>query len=32
MHIGFWWESETEKDHYEYLDVIGRINKKMDLR
>jgi hypothetical protein len=25
MHIGFWWESQKERDHYEDLDVGGRI-------
>jgi hypothetical protein len=25
MHIGFWWESEKERDHEENLDVCGRI-------
>jgi hypothetical protein len=25
MHIGFWWESRKERDHYEDLDVSGRI-------
>jgi hypothetical protein len=25
MHIGFWWESRKERDHYEDLDVGGRI-------
>jgi hypothetical protein len=24
MHIGFWWESQKERDHYEGLDVGGR--------
>jgi hypothetical protein len=23
MHIGFWWESQKQKDHYEDLDVRG---------
>jgi hypothetical protein len=25
MHIGFWWESRKEGDHWEDLDVGGRI-------
>jgi hypothetical protein len=25
MHIGFWWEGREERDHYEDLDVGGRI-------
>jgi hypothetical protein len=25
MHIGFWWESQKEKDHWEDPDVGGRI-------
>jgi hypothetical protein len=25
MHIGFWWEKQNERDHYEDLDVGGRI-------
>jgi hypothetical protein len=25
MHRGFWWESQKESDHYEDLDVDGRI-------
>jgi hypothetical protein len=25
MHIRFWWESGNERDHYENLDVGGRI-------
>jgi hypothetical protein len=24
-HTGFWWESPKEKDHYENLDLYGRI-------
>jgi hypothetical protein len=32
MHIEFWWESEKERDHYEDLDVCGRINITLDLR
>jgi hypothetical protein len=22
--VGFWWESQKERDHYEHLDVGGR--------
>jgi hypothetical protein len=25
MHVGFWWESQKERDHYENLHVGGRI-------
>jgi hypothetical protein len=25
MYIGFWWESQNERDHYEYLDLGGRV-------
>jgi hypothetical protein len=25
IHIGFWWESQKERDDYEDLDVYGRI-------
>jgi hypothetical protein len=25
MHVGFWWESQKERDHYEDLDLCGRI-------
>jgi hypothetical protein len=25
MHIGFWWDSRKERDHYEDLDVGGRL-------
>jgi hypothetical protein len=24
-HIGFWWESQKDKDHWEDLDVGGKI-------
>jgi hypothetical protein len=32
MHIEFWWERQTERDHWEELDVGGEDNTKMDLR
>jgi hypothetical protein len=25
MPVGFWWENQREKDHYEVLDVDGKI-------
>jgi hypothetical protein len=25
MHIGFWWKRQKERDHYEDLDIGGRI-------
>jgi hypothetical protein len=25
MHIGYWWESRKERDHYEDIEVGGRI-------
>jgi hypothetical protein len=31
MHIGFWWESQKERGHYEDLDVGGKIIR-IDLR
>jgi hypothetical protein len=24
MHIGYWWEIQKERDHYENLDVSGK--------
>jgi hypothetical protein len=27
MHIGYWWESQKEREHYEGQDVSGRIIK-----
>jgi hypothetical protein len=33
MHIGYWWESQKERDHQEDQDVGGWVdNIKMDLR
>jgi hypothetical protein len=34
MHIGYWWESQKERDHQEDLDMGGENNTriKMDLR
>jgi hypothetical protein len=32
MHIGFWWESQKERDHYECLDIGGRIILKWILQ
>jgi hypothetical protein len=32
MHIGYWWESQKEIDHWEDHDVDGRTILKMDLR
>jgi hypothetical protein len=31
MHIGFWWESQKERDHQEGLDVGGKIIFKWNL-
>jgi hypothetical protein len=32
MHIGYWWESQKERDHWEDQDVGGWVdNIKMDL-
>jgi hypothetical protein len=28
MHVGFWWESQKERDHWEDLDAGGRIMLK----
>jgi hypothetical protein len=24
-HIGFWWDSQKERDQYEYLNISGKI-------
>jgi hypothetical protein len=32
MHIGFWWEGQKERDHWEDLEVGGRINIKTVLK
>jgi hypothetical protein len=32
MHTGFWWESQKERDHQEYLHVGGRIILKWILK
>jgi hypothetical protein len=32
MRVGFWWESQKERNHYKNLDIGGRINIKMNLR
>jgi hypothetical protein len=29
LHIGFWWEIQEERDHYEELEVGGRIIFKL---
>jgi hypothetical protein len=31
MHIGYWWESQKEKDHYEDQDVGGSTILKLIL-
>jgi hypothetical protein len=31
MHIGFWWDSQKERRHYEDLDVGGKIILKWTL-
>jgi hypothetical protein len=31
MHIGYWWESQKERDHWEDQDVGGWTILKMDL-
>jgi hypothetical protein len=32
MHIGYWWESQKDRKHYEDQDIGGWINIKRDLR
>jgi hypothetical protein len=32
MHIGYWWESQKERDHWEDRDIGGVDNIKMDFR
>jgi hypothetical protein len=32
MRIGFWWESQRKRDHYEDLNICGRIILKWILR
>jgi hypothetical protein len=32
MHVGFWWEILNERDHYENLDVGGKIILRWFLR
>jgi hypothetical protein len=32
MHAGFWWENRKERDHYEDLDIGGRIILRWILR
>jgi hypothetical protein len=29
MHIGYWWESQNERDHWEEQDVCGRTILKL---
>jgi hypothetical protein len=31
MHIEFWWENQIERDHYEDLDIGGRVILKLIL-
>jgi hypothetical protein len=32
LHVGFWWESQTGRDHYEDLNVGERNTTEVDLR
>jgi hypothetical protein len=32
MHVGYWWENQKERDHFEDKDVDGWSNIKINLR
>jgi hypothetical protein len=32
MHIGYWWESQKEREHWDDQDIGGVDNIKMDFR